>query len=136
MFYDNFIYLCRQKKISPSAAAIQAGLSKSSVSKWKSGVLPGAAALQKLSNYFNVNVDVLLLGIIADDFLYEPVQKTFNIPVDHDEFKEDFDEEESDLLLMYRSMSESGRERLLAYAQDLISSGNYRKKEEADTSSA
>lgn len=132
MFYDNFIYLCRQKEISPSAAAIQAGLSKSSVSKWKSGVLPGAAALQKLSNYFNVNVDVLLGGIIADDFLYSPVQKTFNIPVD----KEDFDDEESDLLLMFRSLSGSGRERLLAYAQDLISSGNYRKKEEADTSSA
>ena len=35
MFYDRFVMLCESRGVSPSRAAIDAGLSKSTVTKWK-----------------------------------------------------------------------------------------------------
>lgn len=62
MFYDRFIQLCADRNISPSKAAIEAGLSKSTVSKWKSttDAEPSVAALKKLSAYFEIPVTEVL----------------------------------------------------------------------------
>ena len=62
VFYDKFVYLCTLKKIPPTRAAIEAGISKSLVTKWKSNRVqtPSADILKKLSAYFEVPVSTLL----------------------------------------------------------------------------
>lgn len=62
MFYDRFVYLCNQKGVSPSRAAIDAGISKSLVTKWKNNNAkdPSPDVIRKLSKYFNISVSELL----------------------------------------------------------------------------
>lgn len=62
MFYDRFVHLCAQRNISPSKAAVEAGLSKSTVSKWKSTpeAEPTGNALKKLSEYFGISIAEVL----------------------------------------------------------------------------
>ena len=62
MFYDRFVQLCNQKGISPSRAAIEAGISKSLVTKWKTNGCkdPSPEVLRKLSAYFHINISDLL----------------------------------------------------------------------------
>lgn len=62
MFYDRFVYLCSQKGISPSRAAVEAGISKSLVTKWKTNNVqdPSPDVARKLAKYFNLSVSALL----------------------------------------------------------------------------
>lgn len=62
MFYDRFVYLCNQRGVSPSRAALDAGISKSLVTKWKANSAkdPSPEVLRKLAKYFNVPVSDLL----------------------------------------------------------------------------
>ena len=72
MFYDKFMYLCNKKGVAPSRAAMDAGISKSLVTKWKSNrtQVPSPEILQKLSAYFSLPVSVLLseeeMPIVSD----------------------------------------------------------------------
>lgn len=60
MFYDNYIKLCNNIGKSPSAVAIEIGISKPTVNRWKNGSHATDATLQKIANYFNVSVEELL----------------------------------------------------------------------------
>lgn len=62
MFYDNFVQLCKKHGVSPSKAAVDAGLSKSTVTKWKAtpDAQPTGTAIKKLSEYFCVPISELL----------------------------------------------------------------------------
>ena len=62
MFYDTFLFLCKQKGLSPSRAAIEARISKSLVTKWKANgtEVPSPDVLKKLSIFFGVTPDYLL----------------------------------------------------------------------------
>lgn len=61
MFYDVYCDLCARRKISPTRAAIEIGLSKGTPTTWKKmGTTPQAAQLQKIADYFGVTVDYLL----------------------------------------------------------------------------
>jgi transcriptional regulator with XRE-family HTH domain len=62
VFYDKYAQLCKQRGISMSAAAMEAGLSKSLVTKWKANKVevPSPDVLKKLSAYFNIPVSELL----------------------------------------------------------------------------
>ena len=62
MFYDRFVYLCSKKGVSPSRAAVDAGISKSLVTKWKNNNAkdPSPDVLRKLSAYFCMPVSELL----------------------------------------------------------------------------
>ncbi len=62
MFYDNYVRLCALKGVSPSKAAIDSGLSKSTVSRWKKSpdIAPSGAVLEALASYFQVPVSELL----------------------------------------------------------------------------
>lgn len=62
MFYDKFVRLCALRGVSPSRAAVEAGLSKSTVTKWKTtpDAEPTGAALKKLSEYFGVSISEIL----------------------------------------------------------------------------
>ena len=62
MFYDKYAHICKRRGISMSAAALEAGLSKSLVTKWKVNKVevPSPDVLKKLSAYFNIPVSELL----------------------------------------------------------------------------
>ena len=62
MFYDRFVYLCKQKGVPVSRGALDAGISKSLVTKWKTNgtKTPSADIIEKLCKYFNMTVSELL----------------------------------------------------------------------------
>lgn len=62
MFYDKYVVLCKQKGVSPSKAAEEAGFAKSLVTKWRNNKIdiPSADIIGKLSDYFNITVSELL----------------------------------------------------------------------------
>ena len=62
VFYDRFVFLCEQKGVAPSRAAIDAGISKSLVTKWKTNSVqvPSPDVLRKLAQYFNTTVAELM----------------------------------------------------------------------------
>ena len=59
-FYKTFLSLCNDMGVTPSRAALDCGISKVSVSNWKSKRNnPTDANLLKLADYFNVSVEYL-----------------------------------------------------------------------------
>lgn len=62
VFYDKYLELCKMKGVKPSPAAVEAGISKSLVTKWQTNKteMPSGEVLSKLSKYFNVPVSELL----------------------------------------------------------------------------
>ena len=59
MFYDNYIRMCNSVNKTPSAVAIEVGISKTSVNRWKNGSYPTDATMQRIANYFDVTIDEL-----------------------------------------------------------------------------
>ena len=63
MFYDIYKNLCLSVGKSATAVAIELGISRGTVSNWKSnGTFPNSEILQKIADYFSVSVDYLLTG--------------------------------------------------------------------------
>lgn len=62
MFYDKFVSLCADKGVSPSRAAVEAGISKSLVTKWRTHKIkdPSADVARKVASYFGISVAELL----------------------------------------------------------------------------
>jgi transcriptional regulator with XRE-family HTH domain len=60
VFYDNYLRLCNSVGKTPSAVALEIGLTKPSVSRWKSGSMPTDATLKRIADYFGITVDELL----------------------------------------------------------------------------
>ncbi|MGN0977057.1 MAG: helix-turn-helix domain-containing protein [Faecousia sp.] len=62
MFYDKYVALCSQRGVTPSRAAMDSGISKSLVTKWKhdEDATPSPEVLKKLSRYFGVPISELL----------------------------------------------------------------------------
>lgn len=62
VFYDKFVRICKLRGISPSKAATEAGLSKSTVTKWKTtpNAEPTGAAIKKLTEYFGITIAELM----------------------------------------------------------------------------
>mgnify|MGYP003204947072 CR=1 FL=1 len=58
-FYQKYVSLCTNCKVSPSAAAQKMGISKTAVHRWKNGGGVTDAYLQIIANYFGVSVDAL-----------------------------------------------------------------------------
>ena len=59
-FYQRYIGLCNEMSKTPSAVALEIGLSKTAVHKWKNGGLPTDATISKVASYFNVTVDYMM----------------------------------------------------------------------------
>lgn len=55
-FYHTFVALCNSKGKAPSRVALDIGISKASVNRWKNGSIPSDATKQKIANYFGVSI--------------------------------------------------------------------------------
>ena len=62
MFYENYIRLCNEVQKSPSAVAIEIGISKPTVNRWKNGSCPTDATMRKIAEYFGVSISELKEG--------------------------------------------------------------------------
>ena len=62
MIYDNFLKLCNDIGKTPSAAALDMGLSKTTVNRWKNGGGVTDATALTLANYFGITVEELKTG--------------------------------------------------------------------------
>ena len=61
-FYTNYLALCRDQNVSPSAAAEAMGFRRSVVTKWANGATPHKSTLYRIAEHFGVTVDFLLTG--------------------------------------------------------------------------
>ena len=72
MFYERFLELCKEKGLSPSAAATQAGFNRGTVSVWKKkfeagvDVRPERAVIEKICSFFGCS-ESWLLGIEGNE---------------------------------------------------------------------
>lgn len=58
-FYENYLKLCEKAGKTPSAAALEMGLSKPTVNRWKNGGGATDATALKVASYFGVTVEEL-----------------------------------------------------------------------------
>lgn len=59
-FYEKYVALCNEHEKTPSGAALEMGLSKTSVNRWKKGGGITDATILKVANYFHVTVAELM----------------------------------------------------------------------------
>ena len=59
MFYQNFIRLCNERKVSPNAVASSIGISNGTATGWKNGAVPQQRTLIKIADYFGVPLETL-----------------------------------------------------------------------------
>ena len=113
MFYDKFVQICKSRGVSPSRAAIEAGLSKSTVTKWKTtpDAEPTGAAIKKITEYF---------GITIAELLSEETEKA---PTGSGE-RDILDEVDLAFYGNYKELSEANKETLRAMARVLLEQEN------------
>ncbi len=58
-FYENYLKLCERAGKTPSAAALEMGLSKPTVNRWKKGGGVTDATALKVASYFGVTIEEL-----------------------------------------------------------------------------
>ena len=66
-FYENYVFLCNSIGKAPSAVAIEIGLSKPAVNRWKGGGVPTDATARKVAKYFNIAPEVLMKADLPKD---------------------------------------------------------------------
>ena len=71
-FYDRFLELCEEKKVPPTKACVEMGVSRGLASKWKaSGTSkPATDILEKMSEYFGLTIDEILSPREANNSFY------------------------------------------------------------------
>lgn len=60
MFFENYVRLCNSVGKTPSAVALEMGIAKPTVTRWKNGSTPNSATLYKVADYFGVSTEYLL----------------------------------------------------------------------------
>lgn len=59
-FYENYVKLCARANKTPSGVAVELGIPKSLVSRWKNGGGASDVTAQKIADYFGVSLAELL----------------------------------------------------------------------------
>lgn len=62
MFIDEFRRVCKEKGTSPTAVLQALGMSTSSVTSWKNGVIPNVGTIHKIADYLEVDIVEFLDG--------------------------------------------------------------------------
>jgi len=59
VFYENYVRLCNSVGKTPSAVALEIGIAKPTVTRWRNGSKPNKATEIKVADYFGVHVSEL-----------------------------------------------------------------------------
>lgn len=111
-FYEKYLRYCRDKGVSPSAAALAAGLTKTSVYRWKNGSMPTDSNVLLLADYFGCK-PVDLLSDADEDVSVKPDTPPATITL------EGLKEDERFLLESYRTMDDAARFAMQTFAKGL-----------------
>lgn len=141
MFWERFYNLCLQKNTKPNPVAKEIGISSGIVTKWKNeDTLPNGETLLKIADYFDVSVDYLLgrenkkgIDIVASkvkDFSMENYNEKTSVLASNVESWNikntqeknsigTINENEAELLNVYRSLSPRDRHKLMTIAYEM-----------------
>ena len=61
-FFERYSELCAKAGTTPNGAAKIIGISSASITDWKKGAMPRSNAIEKISAYFGVTTDYLIMG--------------------------------------------------------------------------
>ena len=103
MFYEIFKKLCDERGTTPTAVALDMGISTSLTSRWKHGGKPRIETLNKIADYFGVSVSYLL-GVVDDPdpiALIDPSKKDPPMRTKLEEIMQDMTAEELEDLEKY-----------------------------------
>ena len=103
MFYEIFKKLCDERGTTPTAVALDMGISTSLTSRWKHGGKPRIETLNKIADYFGVSASYLL-GVVDDPdpiALIDPSKKDPPMRTKLDEIMQDMTAEELEDLERY-----------------------------------
>lgn len=137
--YDVIKALCDEKGIAVTALEKELGFGRGSIGKLKKGGSPSTQRLQKIADYFGVNLQYfadrvepvkiqaisLFSGAIAKDTkdtFVEAVTKAL---------QEMFSEDEYELIAFYRKLNEDGKNKLTDYLLDLMDMPKYTAPDDA-----
>ena len=94
-FYERFVGLCNKVGKTPSRVAVEVGLSKPTVNRWKNGSTPTDATAMRIAEYFGVSIQELTGEGTLGDIAYEvcrdqglvdsPFEKEKKSPADNSE---------------------------------------------------
>lgn len=119
MFYENFERICKTAGVSPSAAGLAIGVSKSTPSAWKkNGTIPKEDELKALANHLHCSV----ADFFADDsrmrFGTSEESAVNALYQRADEDALELDENEEELLRIYAACSKKQRAKLMMLVFD------------------
>ena len=125
MFSQKLKALRKEKGLTQEQLAALLGVERSSVGKYegKSQIIPSDDIKLKIAEIFNVSVDYLLDRELSANATTSPDVSTTLTPV------------ESELLAVYRSSNEAGREYLMNTAR-MVADNPAMQKEKGETASA
>lgn len=77
MFFSNLKSMCNQNNIKLTQLLCQLEISKSAISRWRSGTLPNGEILIKIGDFFNCSVDYLLGRTENPDINYSAADRVY-----------------------------------------------------------
>ena len=104
LMISNVLKFCAAREIKPTVACSEAGVGKNFVTNMKRGQTPSVAAVADLAAY---------LGVSTSDLVGDAQTPAELAP----------------LAAAWAELNEEGRERLIAYAEDLVAGGRYIKSD-------
>lgn len=111
-FYEKFLRLCVDRGVSPTGAAIAAGLTRTSAYRWKNGSMPTDSNILLLADYFGVKPRDLLSDTDEDvSVKSDTTPATITL--------EGLKEDERFLLESYRTMDDAARFAMQTFAKGL-----------------
>ena len=102
MFYDNLKAICTEKGLKISPVVLECGGTRGMLGGWKNGAAPNSDIIMKLSERLNVPTDVLLFGKDSRDIIIAT------------------DEDEQQMLRLFRSLPDKEQIKLLGRAELLV----------------
>lgn len=113
MFKNNFIKLCVEKGVAPTAVCQQIGLSNAAFSSWTDDSVPRRTTLIKIADYFQVPLESLL-----SDGPNEEQKET--APQD---IPEGLSQLDAEIIKIYSTLPEEKKQQALSYLEFLRKQG-------------
>lgn len=73
MFKQNFINICIERRVAPTAVLREIGIAHATFTNWTEDSVPRQTTLTKIADYF---------GITPDDLLRDPAEKVSTVPAE------------------------------------------------------
>ncbi|MDP4121269.1 MAG: helix-turn-helix transcriptional regulator [Bacillota bacterium] len=102
---ERILGLMEKKNIKANKLCRDLELSESSITDWKKGkAVPSVKALEKIAKYFGVSLDWLIAG---------------------EESKQPLDDEDTEILLLFKRLNALGKSNLLGYANGILTNEKF-----------